>query len=101
MHVETHLMSGDQASLQTLIASREEKCGPGQHEGGDGGYEESCCMKAMVWDTLGDKRGGGLVHGHTSQPPVRSQLRVTAEEAGSWRDQPGFGPSSVHTGWAA
>lgn len=49
-------MSGGQASLQTLISSQEEKRDPGQHEGDDGGYEESCRMKAMVWDNLGDER---------------------------------------------
>lgn len=62
-------MSGGQASLQTLISSQEEKCDPGQHEGDDGGYEESCRMKTMVWDNLGDEREReteGLVHGHTS-----------------------------------
>lgn len=92
-------MSGGQASLQTLISSQEEKRDPGQHEGDDGGYEESCHMKAMVWDNLGDERErGGLVHGHTSHLSVRSQGRVTAEAARSHGDWPGSGPSSVHTG---
>lgn len=72
MHVGTHLVPGEQASLHTLVSSQEEKRGPGQHEGGDGGYEESCCVKAMVGSNLGDEKRQGLVCGHASHPPVRS-----------------------------
>lgn len=72
-HMETHPMSGEQASLQTLISSREEKRDPGQHKGDNGGCEESCRMKAMVWDDLGDERGRGvLVRSHASHLSVRS-----------------------------
>lgn len=47
--MDSHLMSGKHASLQTLISNQEEKHSPGQHQGEDEGHEEPCCVEAVVW----------------------------------------------------
>ena len=56
MHVDSHLMSGKRASLHTLVSNHEEKHSPGQHQGEDEGHAEPCCVEAVVWQNLWDKR---------------------------------------------
>lgn len=94
IHTETHLMSGEHASLPTLIATHDEKCDPGQHKGDDEGHEEPGHMEAVVRQNLRDKRGRIHLWSHFTSFKL-SYDELTAKQGQGQRDAPRFAPSSA------